>query len=185
MAPFKPGGVIDTRPGGPNGVPAIGQALIIPPVALSPGRHLPHTIRMNTTRVSGREDGATLLEACAALALASALSGALLAGLRPLSCAVRVQAARNTLTGALLEARREAYAREGSVAVHAAAGDPALLLSWNGARRALGDGVTVLSGPADGSVQFRASGLADNATVTLGCSASTASVVVNQRGVIR
>lgn len=140
---------------------------------------------MESTRGLRCGHGATLLEACAALALASALSGVLLAGLRPLSCAVRVQAARSTLTGALLEARREAYVREGNVAVHAAAGDDALVLSWNGVRRALGDGVRVTSGPVDGSVQFRASGLADNATVTLGCSASTASVVVNQRGVIR
>lgn len=154
-------------------------------MGLRPGGHLLHTFRMESTRGHRSDHGATLLESCAALALASALSGALLAGLRPLACAVRVQAARSTLMGTLLEARREAYTREGNVAVHAAAGDPALLLSWNSASRALGDGVTVTSGPADGSVQFRASGLADNATVTIGCSASTASVVVNQRGVIR
>lgn len=154
-------------------------------MGLSAGGHLLHTFRMEPARDIRSGHGATLLEASAALALASALSVALLAGLHPLSCAVRVQAARSTLTSALLEARREAYTSEGNVAVHAAAGDTALLLSWNGARRAFGEGVAVTSGPADGSVQFRASGLADNATVTLGCSASTASVVVNQRGVIR
>lgn len=49
----------------------------------------------------------------------------------------------------------------------------------------LGDGVTLTKAPSDGDVAFHATGLADNATVEIGCDASTAAVVVNQRGVIR
>ena len=42
-----------------------------------------------------------------------------------------------------------------------------------------------VAGPADGDVQFRGTGLADNATLSIACGTATASVVVNQRGVIR
>lgn len=140
---------------------------------------------MHTGLASPDERGATLLETCAALALASALSLALLGGLRPLSCALRVQAARQVLADALLEARRRAYAGEVTASVKARAGDGFVRMSWSEAPRALGDGIALSSGPADGDVQFRASGLADNATLGLSCAASYASVVVNQRGVIR
>lgn len=146
-----------------------------------------HTVAMSSTRLRIRsgEQGATAMEACAALALASAATLAAMTGTRPLACALRVQAARTLLVDALLEARREAYARESTVSVRVGVGRDTVTMSWTGASRLLGDGVTLTSAPADGDVQFRASGLADNATLALACSASTASVVVNQRGVIR
>lgn len=154
-------------------------------MVLRPGRLPDDTVGMESPRRRHREQGATLLETCAALALASALSLALMAGLKPLACAVHVHAARETLTDALLEARRRAYATETTAVLKAKAGDGFVTTSWSGTPRPLGEGVTLASGPADGDVQFRASGLADNATLSLACSTSTASVVVNQRGVIR
>jgi len=135
-------------------------------------------------RTQGRR-GATLLETCVALALSSLAALAVLGGLRPLSCALRVEAARTTLIDALLEARRAAYEGEDTVAVAARAGDRSVVVVPPGSRRPLGDDVTLTTGPADGDIQFRSTGLADNATLAIACGAATASVVVNQRGVIR
>ncbi len=133
----------------------------------------------------GSRRGSTLLETCAALALSSVAAITLLGGLRPLSCAFRVQAGRAALVGALLEARRSAYEREINVLVEARVGSSIVVVDPPGAERGLGDGVTLTSAPSDGNVQFRATGLADNATLAIACSESTATVVVNQRGVIR
>lgn len=140
---------------------------------------LPRVLRSRGLR------GATLLETCAALALSSLAALAVLGGLRPLSCALRVEAARTALVDALLEARRAAYENEANVAVAAKAGDRSVVVVPPGNERLLGDDVTLSAGPADGDVQFRATGLADNATLSVACGASTASVVVNQRGVVR
>lgn len=142
-------------------------------------------MRMSPRASSDPERGVSLLESCAALGLASALSLALLAGLRPLSCAFGVEAARETVVDALLEARRRAYATEAAASLKARPGDGFVRMSWSAVPRELGDGVTLASAPADGDVQFRGSGLADNATLTLTCSRSSATVVVNQRGVVR
>jgi hypothetical protein len=131
------------------------------------------------------ETGATLLETCAALALTSVAALSALSGARPLACAVRVGAARTVLSGALLEARQDAYASERNVTVEARAGGGAVTLQPGDRVRPLGEGVRIASAPADGNVQFRATGLADNATIAIACDDSTASVVVNQRGVIR
>jgi hypothetical protein len=89
------------------------------------------------------------------------------------------------LSGALLEARQDAYASERNVTVEARAGGGAVTLQPGDRVRPLGEGVRIASAPADGNVQFRATGLADNATIAIACDDSTASVVVNQRGVIR
>ena len=129
--------------------------------------------------------GSTLLETCAALALCSAAALAAVSGVRPLVCAARVETARSALLDALLEARRRAYTEERSVAAEVKPGTGSVVLEPPGSTRSLGDDVTITSAPADGSVDFRATGLADNATVTVACAASTASVVVNQRGVVR
>jgi len=129
--------------------------------------------------------GATLLETCVALALSSLAALAVLGGLRPLSCALRVEAARTTLIDALLEARRAAYEGETTALIAARAGDRSVVVDPPGSQRSLGDDVTLTTGPADGDVQFRGTGLADNATLSIACGAATASVVVNQRGVIR
>ena len=138
-----------------------------------------------TRHHAATQRGGSLLDTCAALALWSATALLVLAGVRPLACALRVQAARTTLVGALLEARRAAYAGETSVWVETRTGSGDVVVRPPGIARSLGDGVTLTSGPSDGAVQFRATGLADNATVAIGCADSTASVVVNQRGVIR
>jgi hypothetical protein len=129
--------------------------------------------------------GGTLLDACAALALSSLAAATAVSGARPLACAVRVGAARTMLAGALLEARREAYAGEQNVVVEARAGESAVTVQPGARTRSLGEGVRLRSVPSDGNVQFRATGLADNATLVVECGESTASVVVNQRGVIR
>ncbi len=156
-------------------------------MGLRRGPHVRHTMRMKSL---GRlrpatQAGGTLLEACAALTLSSLAAAAAVSGARPLACAVRVEAARTALTGALLEARQEAYAREQNVLVEARAGESAVTIQPGSRTRPLGDGVRLASVPSDGNVQFRASGTADNATIVVACGESTASVVVNQRGVIR
>jgi len=156
-------------------------------------RQMRDTVRMNATRrlpgctpgLRTSQQGATLLDTCAALALASAAALAVISGARPLSCAIRVGAARTALVGALLEARRAAYASETSVIVETRAGSDEVVVNPPGSARRLGDGVLLTSVPSDGNVQFRATGLADNATVSIACDGSEASVVVNQRGVIR
>ncbi len=127
----------------------------------------------------------TLFETCTVLALASVGAAGVIAGARPLACALRVSAARGVLVSALLEARREAYALETPVAVQARLGDGFVTLTPPGTPRALGSGIVLTAAPADGNVLFRASGLADNATLGLACDASTATIVVNQRGVVR
>lgn len=119
------------------------------------------------------------------LALAAIAASTLLASLAPLGCALRVDAARSALVAALVEARRLAYALETDVDVEVAAGDADVVVRPPGTKRSLGERVRVVAAPADGAVGFRATGLADNATVRVACGASSASVVVNQRGVIR
>ena len=131
------------------------------------------------------ENGAALFDLCAGLALSAAATATVLSGVGPLTCAVRVEAARTTVVDTLLEARRRAYESETSVSVDAHRGGEAVFIKPSGAKRSLGTGVLLMAAPSDGTVQFRASGLADNATLTLGCGSSSASVVVNQRGVIR
>jgi len=117
--------------------------------------------------------------------LSAAAAFAVISGVRPLSCAVRVEAARTVLAGALLEARREAYRSASSVLVEAREGDGEVVVNPPGSARRLGDGVVLTRAPADQNVRFGASGFADNATLTISCDDSNASVVVNQRGVIR
>jgi hypothetical protein len=165
----------------------------ITPMALQRRTKPRHTVPMDNTRqmrsraMSYRrpQHGATLLETCAALALSSIAALTVVAGARPLTCAVRIGAARTVLAGALLEARREAYARSTTVSVEARVGDGQVVVHPPGSAHRLGDGVSLTSVPSDGNVQFRATGLADNATLSIACGRSTASVVVNQRGVIR
>lgn len=149
--------------------------------------HRVHTVRMKSlVRLRpAAQAGGTLLDACAALALSSLAAVSAVSGVRPLACAVKVGAARTALAGALLEARQEAYAREQNVLVEAHAGDSAVTIQPGARLRPLGDGVVLRSVPSDGNVQFRATGLADNGTIAIACGDSSASVVVNQRGVVR
>ena len=143
---------------------------------------------MDATRklaVRKRCRGASILEACASLALAGAVAATAVSGLRGLDCGLRVEAARSSLVSFLAEARRTAYAGEVEAGLAVDQGRGGFLLEPSGRRRDLPGGVRVVAAPADGRVSFHASGLADNATIGLGCGASVASVVVNQRGVIR
>lgn len=140
------------------------------------------TAGMNRQRNDG---GTSLLETCAALALTSAAALGFVSGLQPLVCAARVETARSILLGALLEARRTAYASQTNSSVEAHAGDGYVVLRPSGLVRSFGEGVELATVPADGAVEFRASGLADNATLALECRGATATVIVNQRGVVR
>lgn len=141
-----------------------------------------------------------MLDLCAAMAVSALAASAVAFGGKPLLCAVRVEAARVAVITALLEARRTAYQFETNVAVETAPGASQLVLQPSGTVRPLGDGVLIASAPSDGNVLFRATGLADNATIALACASPSAaaespadssggiaqaSVVVNQRGVIR
>lgn len=82
-----------------------------------------------------RQSGATLLEASAALALSAMAALAVLGGLRPLSCAFRVEAARSTLIDALLEARRAAYETEAGTAVETHVGSGTVVVQPSGSRK--------------------------------------------------
>jgi hypothetical protein len=147
-------------------------------------RQRPALQRRNRPLVSAAR-GATLLETCAALALVAAAATSVLGGLRPLACAFEVEAARSMLIDAMLEARRLAYESESNVAVATTVGASSVRVQPSGKQRALGERVRVTAAPSDGNVTFRSTGLADNATVSIACDSSTASVIVNQRGVIR
>jgi hypothetical protein len=163
------------------------RACFMTAMGLSPAARRVHTVRMKSRdRLRpASQAGGTLLDACAALALSSLAAATAVSGARPLACAVKVGSARTALAGALLEARLEAYAQEQNVLVEARAGDSAVTIQPGTRVRQLGDGVVLRSVPSDGNVQFRATGVADNGTLTVACGESMASVVVNQRGVIR
>lgn len=170
-----------TRRGDTRGVNAIS------PMAASPLLDAPRAtgLQRKLLRQDRFQRGVSLLDTCAALALTATATLALLSGVRPLACAIEVEAARSTLTSALLEARRSAYLRADNTTVEAAVGSNQVRVMPAGSTRSLGQGVVLTSVPADGNVQFRANGLADNATLQLGCGRATASVVVNQRGGVR
>lgn len=129
--------------------------------------------------------GAGLVEACVALALVAVAASAMFSSVAPLGCALRVDAARSALVAALVEARRRAYALETDVDVEVAEGAGEVVVRPPGSARSLGERVRVVAGPGDGAIGFRATGLADNATVRVACGNSAAAVVVNQRGAIR
>jgi Tfp pilus assembly protein FimT len=131
------------------------------------------------------ERGASLLEAVVAMNIAATAMLAAATGLGPLLEATRLEAARSVVVEALREARRTAYATGEPAAVAVAVGSGAVVVLPGARTRELGRGVTIASAPSDGRVDFFATGLADNATVVLTSGNATASVVVNQRGVIR
>ncbi|HYC54542.1 MAG TPA: hypothetical protein VEL28_06370 [Candidatus Binatia bacterium] len=129
--------------------------------------------------------GATLIEMVAAMALAGLAASLIAAGLGQLTQAAALEAGRLTLVDALTEARLLSYEREAPAAVETAIGGMELRIRPDRKRRELPPGVSIADAPADQSIEFRASGLADNATIALRAGSSTAAVVVNQRGVIR
>ncbi len=135
--------------------------------------------------------GFSLLETLAALAISAMVAAAALSGLNSLAANSHLNAARSTVVQALIDARLQAASRAETVELAigsrslgpARAGGGAVL----SAEVRLPAGTYVARAPARGRVRFFATGLADNATVVVAASGSAgeASVVVNQRGMIR
>ena len=135
--------------------------------------------------------GASLLELIAAIgvtALAATLSGGALARL---GRATSVQSARVLVMSALLDARRRAYAADATTDVTVRAEDSVVTVhtaEGQSIASRLPPGSIITGSVASGRVRFFASGLADNATVTVGGTDGAAAeerVVVNQRGLVR
>lgn len=124
------------------------------------------------------------------MALAALTAGLAVAGLTALGRAGRLEGARILVALALLGAERAAYASGETVEAVVAEGSSEIVVRGPGSkldRVALPGGVIVAGAPARSRIRFRASGLADNATVRLaepGYGAE-ATVVVNQRGLVR
>jgi hypothetical protein len=150
----------------------------------SPPRVLPPNERPDARGVS-------LLELVAAVGVTTLIAGLTGSALSRLARATAVQSARVRVMNALLEARRLAYATESTVEVTGAIGDAAVVIrTTDGESRAavLPAGTAIMHFPASGHVRFFASGLADNATVTVGSAEGTAAeeqIIVNQRGLVR
>ncbi len=127
--------------------------------------------------------GFTLIETLGAMVFSALAAGLLLGGLGAVRDRALLLHGRGVAVGAMVEARRLAYTSAAAVNVTVSSGAPTLSV---GSRSiALPAGVSVVDGPADGVVTFRASGFADNATVRLGSRGGQVDIVVNQRGLIR
>ncbi len=124
------------------------------------------------------------------MAIVAVASVSAIGGMRSLARDAGLESARRILVDALLEARRIAYvSADGASLVVEPGSSSVSIVTAAGTSRSvkLPAGAVVTSAPADGDVSFRASGLADNATIRLaiGATASEVAVVVNQRGVVR
>jgi len=107
-----------------------------------------------------------------------------------LARATVVETARLRTLRTLLRARRAAYGAEGTAEVAVAAGADALTLrnpDGSTLRIELPPDTHVAHAAASGRVRFFGTGLADNATIVLATldDAQQASVIVNQRGLLR
>ncbi len=145
------------------------------------------------------QEGHTLLEVAAVLAFATVAVLASLSTLQSLSRQARIETARQGLMRALVQARRLAYTSGHRVDLSSQPGEPRLVVSTgdyanhsgNGgsatATIELPPGAYVVDAPSDGVVSFFASGLAENATITVnaGCEGCETKVVVNQRSGLR
>lgn len=134
--------------------------------------------------------GSSLLELVFTLAVTSAAAGIAGSTISGLAGASYIQTARLRTLTTLLEARRRAYGNEATVQVDVASGAGSLTVhdpDGTSEEVALPPGVVVTGAPTTGRVRFFASSLADNATIVLGDTAGTgtASIVVNQRGLLR
>jgi len=131
--------------------------------------------------------GFGLLEAVVALAVAALAALAASLATREAISAIRLDIARCTLSLALLEARREAYARESTCELRVPRGaTETVLLASERAPQAtpLPRGIFVAATNRRAAVRFHGSGFADNATLVLADATTgrTVEVVVNQRG---
>ena len=136
-----------------------------------------------------RRRGFTLIEtlACVAVAAVLARTGSLAAV--SLTAALRVATSARTLAQTMRATRARAMAegRPLEVRFDATASRWSIRTDNGTIRREepLPDTVRFTSLPARALVRFTATGAADNATVVLGAAASSARIVVNQRGRVR
>lgn len=132
--------------------------------------------------------GFTLVELLATLAIGIVALSMLSAGARRLANGARLETSRRLVVRVLTSAAQSAYATGETAAVQTQRNANTLSLKREGLDAIhlnLGTGIRILDAPASEHTRFFASGSADNATVTLGNAAGSASVVVNQRGGIR
>jgi len=135
------------------------------------------------------QSGFTLVEALVALAVAAIVAATAYGTMASLSATVQVQAGARELAQTLRRTRSRAIA-EGTTldAVFDAATATWSIRAVDGTIRTRGrlPAAVRFSGlPARGRVRFGSTGTADNATVVLGTSTGTKSIVVNQRGRVR
>jgi len=140
-------------------------------------------------RVTKREQGFTLLELVAGLALAMVLAGVSVVRLIELVQTARLAGAAREVATALRLARGAALAAGAAIEVRF---DPARALCETRDRsgalletRRLPPGVGFSALPARSRVLFAGLGAAENATITLAAGGRGRSVVVNQRGRVR
>ncbi len=140
-------------------------------------------------RQPGNPSGASLLETLAALSIAAVAMTFGLQTARAVASTLRLEAARLITLRAMLGARRLAYASAGPVVATPSARAIDVDAGPAGTRRfALPATTSIIEQPRSGRVRFHASGLADNATLVLGCAScgeTTTRVVVNQRAMVR
>jgi type II secretory pathway pseudopilin PulG len=134
--------------------------------------------------------GLALLEVLFVLAVTSIAASAAGGALRGLSRTTELETARLRTLTTLLDARRRAYGEEATCEVAAATGASTLTLrASDGSVQnvALPPDTHVTHSVASGRVRFFATGLAENATIVVGTrdDAEQASVIVNQRGLVR
>lgn len=133
----------------------------------------------------GGSRGASLVETIAVLALGAVLLGAAVPAVARLLDTVELRSATVRL-GAALARGRVAALTEGRVWRLAVAGTRSFVLAPVGDEEALAEalpGATFFAGATSGGdVRFFPSGLADNATFTLGAGDARRRVIVNQRG---
>jgi len=144
---------------------------------------------MNQARKCGGSRGFSLLELAFALALSASAAAGVAAASRKTMAALQLAAAKRTAVLALLNARRSAYLGHQTAELELRTGARELIPRIPGSASVgptfrFAPGIALRDVPARGHVRFYPSGLADNATITLGTGDATTSIVVNQRGIV-
>jgi type IV fimbrial biogenesis protein FimT len=141
------------------------------------------SVGWNWTRNDRATRGASVIELLSAVALLALLLGSAAPSLQAAASGLRLRDASLRLVAALERSRAAALSRGRTWTVRAATdsfttgplGEP-------GTREVLPAGVVFTATTSGGEVRFSPSGMAENATFTLGLGASTRRVVINQRG---